>query len=91
MADAIGREYKILPTDLLGMNLSPASRIILNARILAHRNEQAKISSIAESQDNSVMHAEGVSRGPTLQDKIRAKRMRMESDRLKALKMAQVE
>lgn len=79
MADALGREYKVLPTDLLGIQLSPAKKILVNARILAYRNEQAKTMSMADAGG-------GASSEPSLADKIRAKRMRSQMNRQKSIR-----
>lgn len=80
MADALCREYHLgkLPTELLGLNLAPATAILVNARILSYRNEQAKISSIAEGQ--------AAPSKPSVGDKIKAKRMQIAAQRSKALR-----
>lgn len=80
MADALGREYKTLPTDLIGLQLSPTSKILINARILTHRNEQAKIASADDSADPNKP------KGPSLADKIKSRRMRWQAERAKTLR-----
>lgn len=77
-ADAVAREYHILPTRLLGLNLSEGSHILISARILAHRNEQAKLMSLNDPQAKNA-------RGVPTEDLIRAKRMKWKQQRKEAM------
>lgn len=86
MADALAREYKTLPTDLLGIELAPGTKILVNARILAYRNEQAKAMSQAESMAAPSPGGTKPTMGPAPGDRIRAKRMAMMSERNKSLR-----
>jgi hypothetical protein len=78
MADALGREYHTLPTDILGLQLSPGKKVLVNARILAYRNEQAKLMSMADKSTGTS--------GPSLSDRIKAKRMASLNQREKNLR-----
>lgn len=88
MADALCREYHLgkLPTELLGVELAPATAIIVNARILSYRNEQAKTASLADSTAPNTPNTPG--KGPSVSpaDKIRAKRMNMMAQRNAAIR-----